>query len=63
LGILPHPSFLEPDENAALWRYVDLAKFCALITSGTLWFSNAETLAQEDPHEGVLPLANFAHRR
>jgi hypothetical protein len=63
LGIVLHPAFIEPDENATLWRYLDLAKFCALITGKELWFSNVETLGKEDPHEGVFPGAYYAHRR
>ena len=41
---------------------MDLAKFAALITSGQLWFSNAEVLAGEDPQEATLQPLNFAHR-
>lgn len=62
MPVVPHPSFAEPPERAVLWRYMDLAKFCALLTGGQLWFPTAEALATDDPHEAILPPGNYAHR-
>jgi len=49
------PRFQEPAPNELLWRYMDLAKFCALVTSGGLWFPNACDLAKDEPYEGFFP--------
>jgi hypothetical protein len=47
--------FIEPASTVPLWRYIDLAKFVALVTSQALWFSNANALVEEDPYEGFFP--------
>ncbi len=62
MPITSHESFIEPNKSSVLWRYMDLARFSALISGGQLWFSNAELLAEEDPQEGLLPPLNFTHR-
>ncbi|WP_408591775.1 hypothetical protein [Novosphingobium sp.] len=53
----------EISDNTILWRYMDIAKFCALLTQKALWFSSVEFLAESDPYEGRLPDANYAHNR
>ena len=47
-----HPA----DPTCVLWRYMDLAKFESLITSGALFFSRADKF--RDAHEGELPAGN-----
>jgi hypothetical protein len=42
---------------------MDLPKFVALLTSQSLWLTNAEILSADDPHEGTLSTLQFAHRR
>jgi hypothetical protein len=41
---------------------MDLPKFVELITSGTLWLTNAEVLAADDPYEGLPNAVQFPHR-
>ena len=62
LPLQDHPSFDRPDVTTRLWRYMDLPKFVELITSGTLWLTNAEVLAADDPHEGLPNAVQFPHR-
>ena len=62
LAIDEHPSFDRPTITTKLWRYVDLAKFLNLLTSGKLWLTNAEVLARDDPYEGVGGALQFPHR-
>ena len=57
-----HPSFDRPPVTTRLWRYTDMAKFIELLTSGTLWLTNAEVLARDDPHEGLTGAVLFPHR-
>lgn len=46
-----------------LWRYMDLPKLVSLLTSKSLWLTNAEVLAIDDPHEGTLSTPHFAYRQ
>lgn len=46
-----HPNFVTPDDNAVIWRYLDLPKFIALIDSRALWFTQARQF--KDPYEGI----------
>lgn len=62
MPITDHPSFDRPPISTGLWRYMDLPKFVELITSGSLWLTNAEVLAQDDPYEGSPGLLQFPHR-
>lgn len=62
MPIRDHTCFLEPATGAHLWRYMDVPRFLALLSSRSLWFCNLETLAKEDPFEGILPQANYRHR-
>lgn len=57
-----HPSFDRPPVSMPLWRYTDIPKFIELLTSGSLWLTNAEVLAQDDPFEGMLGPLQFPHR-
>lgn len=58
-----HPVFVSPKDEQPLWRYMSFPKFVSLLTTSSLWFSNAEILAQDDPYEGVLPYGNYSHRQ
>lgn len=40
-------------QNAILWRYMDVAKFIAMVVDSALFFSRADRLG--DPFEGSLP--------
>lgn len=56
-----HPSFQPPThENAIIWRYMDLAKFIAMLDHRALFFSQAARLA--DPFEGSYPEATVRVR-
>lgn len=57
-----HPSFDRPLISQRLWRYTDVAKFVDLLTSGSLWLSNVEVLAVDDPYEGLPGAVQFPHR-
>jgi hypothetical protein len=48
----PHPSFKTPEDRVAIWRYMDLAKLCALLVDKALYFCSPAVLAQADPFEG-----------
>lgn len=47
----PESLAAQPPEEAPVWRYLDLAKFCSLLHESALWFARADTL--EDTHEGA----------
>ncbi len=56
-----HPSFVSPaDSNATLWRYMDLAKFLALLEDEALYFSVAANMI--DKFEGARSAANLEQR-
>ena|ERR1700704_931633 len=58
-----HPKITPPtDPDQRVWRYMDFAKFVALISRRELYFCNLEVLAATDPHEGLLSLPNYRHR-
>lgn len=46
------------DENAKVWRYMDLNKFIMLLDKQALFFSSLEQLKLSDPYEGYLPKPN-----
>lgn len=53
----PHPSFRQPENNSCqLWRYMDLAKFVALVQTQSLYFARSDTLG--DPFEGSVTKVN-----
>jgi hypothetical protein len=57
-----HPSFNPPtDPKASLWRYMDLAKFLALLEDEALYFAVAANMS--DKFEGALSHANLAQRK
>lgn len=58
-----HTSFTRPTVAVKLWRYMDLPKFLSILTSQSLWLTNAEILAVGDPHEGTLSTWQFFHRQ
>lgn len=62
MPIQNHPSFVRPAADIPLWRYTDIPKFIELVTSRTLWLTNAEVLAQDDPFEGLPGPIQFPHR-
>ena len=54
----PHPLFRLPDdENAAIWRYMDITKLIALLDSSALYFTRTDSLG--DPFEGSYPVQSF----
>ena len=52
-----------PNEDSKLWRYMSLPKFLSLIQQNSLFMGNLERMAQDDKFEGILPSANFVHRK
>jgi hypothetical protein len=50
-----HPTF-EPPENddAKVWRYMDLTKFVWMLDKQCLYFCRADVLKRQDPYEGSL---------
>lgn len=62
MPLVDHTSFFRPVITTPIWRYMDLSKFVAFLTSRTLWHTNAEVLAIDDPHEGTLSTQQFSHR-
>lgn len=48
-----HALLREPSDEASLWRYMDLAKFLALLENRSLYLANLKTF--EDPFEGHPP--------
>ena len=59
-----HPAFTPtPNEDSKLWRYMSLPKFLSLIQQNSLFMGNLERMAQDDKFEGILPSANFVHRK
>ncbi|MEM8917928.1 MAG: hypothetical protein AAGE37_03630 [Pseudomonadota bacterium] len=63
MPIEEHTVFNKPDIGTTLWRYMDLPKFVNLLTSQSLWLTNAEVLSKDDPHEVSLSTAQFRHRQ
>jgi hypothetical protein len=55
-----HPTFLEPDPNAMVWRYIDFPKLVSLLDRKALFFVKASKLY--DPFEGTLPEFNKINR-
>lgn len=54
--------FISPkNENAKIWRYMDLSKFLDIITRAKLFFPRADKLG--DPFEGSFPRANVKLRK
>ena len=55
-----HPDFKSPNDDAALWRYMDFTKFVSLLETQSLYFARADRLG--DPFEGSYSKANIALR-
>jgi hypothetical protein len=53
----PHPGREQPKDETLLWRYMDLAKFIAIIETQSLFFPRVTTLQDLDPFEGHPPRA------
>lgn len=53
MPLLPYANRLEPVEDAAIWRYLDLRKFRDLIASEELYFRRADLFT--DKSEGLPP--------
>lgn len=57
-----HSVFVSPSsEEVSIWRYMDLPKLAALLTSSSLWFARADLLG--DPHEGAYGQFNHENRK
>jgi hypothetical protein len=51
--ILEHESFRVPtNRDVKIWRYMDLAKYVAILQQRALSFPRASTLLKNDPFEG-----------
>jgi len=64
-GYMPieqHPSLTPLDNTGRIWRYMDFPKYLSMLDKSSLYFCHVETLAQTDPHEGMLAQPNFRHR-
>ncbi len=47
------PNLSVPPDDTPLWRYLDFARFMALLDSASLWFARADTFS--DPYELAVP--------
>ena len=53
-----HPCFPQPsDPDVGIWRYMDFAKYVALLNQQSLFFSRLDLLG--DPYEGTLSKAEY----
>jgi hypothetical protein len=59
--VVRHPVFEPPEDEAAIWRYMDLPRFVSLLDRRALYFPSADRLG--DPFEGSYPAANLEARR
>lgn len=55
------PNLSVPPDETPLWRYLDFARFMALLDSASLWFARADTFA--DPYELAVPAADVSAAR
>ena len=58
--IVENPEFRLPDDDAAVWRYLDLAKYVAMLQRNCLYLARADQLG--DPFEGSYGIPNIAAR-
>jgi hypothetical protein len=57
-----HPAFPRPaNPNAAIWRYMDVAKFADIVIHKRLYMARADLLGDE--HEGTTPAAELEYWR
>jgi len=61
-----HPVFQQPvNPDVKVWRYMDFAKYAALLEESALWFSRADKLGESfgdrlgDPFEGTISHATL----
>jgi len=52
-----HKSFLPIEDNQKIWRFIDLAKFCDILETQSLFFIKPKYFT--DPWEGHLPKKHF----
>jgi hypothetical protein len=55
------PNLSVPPDDTPLWRYLDFARFMALLDSATLWFARADTFT--DQYELAVPAADMPAAR
>ena len=61
MGYKDFPWFEQPENlDTAVWRYLDLSKFAAMLVDSDLYFARADTLG--DSFEGSYPVENRARR-
>lgn len=54
-----HPLFQSPEDDDALWRYMDFTKFVAVLDGGAIYFNRAEKF--DDAFEGTHPKASVEY--
>jgi len=55
------PNLVVPPDDTPLWRYLDFARFVALLDSASLWFARAETFS--DQYELAVPTVDMPTAR
>ena len=55
------PNLSVPPDDTPLWRYLDFARFMALLESASLWFARADTFS--DQYELAVPAADMPAAR
>src|SRR5581483_12408893 len=55
------PTLTVPDDDQPVWRYLDFAKFVALLDSSAIYFARADTFV--DTFEAAVPVADRAAAR
>jgi hypothetical protein len=55
------PNLSVPPDDTPLWRYLDFARFMAVLDSASLWFARADTFG--DRYELAVPTADIAAAR
>ena len=58
-----HPDLVSPEEDATIWRYMDLSKFLYLLDTSKLYFSRLDHLSDMDHFEGHYTAANLLLER
>ncbi|MCU7676262.1 hypothetical protein [Bacillus thuringiensis] len=51
-----NPSFILPENNVKIWRYIDFTKFISMLDKESLFFTRSDMFV--DKFEGTYPLAN-----
>lgn len=60
VNVSDHSSFSRPPDDQPLWRYSNMDKFVALLSTESIWLSRADQLS--DPFEGSLGQLNLTMR-